>query len=984
MGTIGSQRGELEQFDRLVEVVQDYAIFMLDPEGLVTSWNLGAERIKGYRAEEVIGHHFSRFYTPEEIARGWPREELRRAEEGGRFEDEGWRVCKDGSRFWANVVITVIRDEAGRVLGFWKITRDLTERKLAEEELRRANADLERRIGERTAELTLANAVLLEEVAERRRGEASILEQRTLAEFGLEIGLVLTESATLGEMLDRIARVTVLRLDGAFARIWTANEAGDMLELRASAGLYTHIDGAHFRVPVGRFKIGKIALERRPHMTNEVIGDPLIPDQAWAAREGLIAFAGYPLVVEDRLVGVWAMFARHDLTSDALNSMDSVARAIALGIERKRAAKALAESEAWLLTTLSSIGDAVIATDDVGLVRFMNPIAEALTGWPRDEAAGRTIQEVLDIINEQTRRPAEHPVARVIREGIIVGLANHTILISRGGAETPIEDSAAPIKDPSGKLAGVVMVFRDVSEDRASRQLVLESEERYRTLVEVSPQTVWAGRADGSMTYFNRWWFDYTGLTMEQSEGKGWTRAISPDHRQRLLDVWLKAAAAGESYEIEIPFRRASDGTYRWHLARGMPVTDEGGRVVKWMGVAFDIDDRRAADEARRAAQEEAVQANRAKDQFLAVLSHELRTPLNPILLAVTSMLGHPSPPEDLRPMLEMIRNNVELQARLIDDLLDVMRIVRGKMPLHWEVADCHRLIDQAVQICRSEVLGKRLRLDVELAADLRHVNADAARLQQLFWNLIKNAVKFTPEGGTIAIRTRAEVGAANRIVIEVSDTGIGIEADVLPKIFEPFQQGESSITRKFGGLGLGLAICLGIVEAHGGTLSAESRGKGTGSTFRVALEALSDPASEAVGEPDRDATSVPSPLPSSLSILAVDDEPTTLKLLARLLRGLGHEVKTAGTIALALETVEGGNFDLIISDIGLPDGTGLELVRRIIEMRGPVPAIALTGYGMEEDIRRSRDAGFSAHLTKPIDFAKLEAMIRQVAPTRA
>ena len=217
-------------------------------------------------------------------------------------------------------------------------------------------------------------------------------------------------------------------------------------------------------------------------------------------------------------------------------------------------------------------------------------------------------------------------------------------------------------------------------------------------------------------------------------------------------------------------------------------------------------------------------------------------------------MLDRPCEPEEIRPTLEMIRQNVNLQARLIDDLLDVMRIVQGKMPLHWEVADCHRLIDQAIQVCRSEVSGHDLRLDVEAVARHHHVNADPARLQQVLWNLIKNAVKFTPEGGTITVRTRNEGDVAARTASSSrsSDTGIGIEPEILPTIFDPFQQGETTITRKFGGLGLGLAICKGIVEAHGGTLDAESPGKGRGTTFRVVLKALPEPATEGDGRARR------------------------------------------------------------------------------------------------------------------------------------
>jgi CheY-like chemotaxis protein len=302
---------------------------------------------------------------------------------------------------------------------------------------------------------------------------------------------------------------------------------------------------------------------------------------------------------------------------------------------------------------------------------------------------------------------------------------------------------------------------------------------------------------------------------------------------------------------------------------------------------------------------------------------------------------------------------------------------------LHSEVADCNSLIRQAVQVCRSEVLGKELRLELDLAAEHHHIAADPARLQQALWNLLKNAVKFTPEGGSVTIRTRnaADRGAPGaRLIVEVSDEGIGIAPEFLPLIFDPFQQGETTVTRDHGGLGLGLAISRGIVEAHGGTLTAESAGRGRGATFRMELRAISEPKAQDNRRPTREVRAAVAG--SGRRILLVEDEQATLRLMAWLLRGAGHRVTAAGSISSAMEAVQAGDFDLVISDIGLPDGSGLELMRRAVARRGAVPAIALTGYGMEEDIRRSREAGFTAHLTKPIDFAKLESMIRQVAPT--
>lgn len=426
----------------------------------------------------------------------------------------------------------------------------------------------------------------------------------------------------------------------------------------------------------------------------------------------------------------------------------------------------------------------------------------------------------------------------------------------------------------------------------------------------------------------------------------------------------------------------------RWLQIAVDPIKAQEGMVKGALSIISDITQRKQAEDERlrllareQQARQEAENANQAKDQFLAVLSHELRTPLNPVLLAVTALIQHPLPPAELHSILETIRGNVELQSRLIDDLLDVMRIVRGKMPLQLSVSDAHALIRSALEICRSDLQGRGLQMTLDLSAEQHYVQADSARLQQVLWNLIKNAIKFTRPGGSIAIRTRNEKtasGAEQSFVIEISDTGIGIEPGMMALIFDPFQQGEGSVTRRFGGLGLGLAISRGIVEVHRGVLTASSPGPGLGSTFTVRLGTVPEPSHEAASVP-RDATSqTEDDRHLALRILLVEDEPVTRRLMDRLLTRLGHEVTATPTASAALEAAQDQKFDLLISDIGLPDQSGLDLMRQLSALRS-IPAIALTGYGMEEDIRRTRDAGFTAHLTKPIDFSKLEALIRRV-----
>lgn len=666
-------------------------------------------------------------------------------------------------------------------------------------------------------------------------------------------------------------------------------------------------------------------------------------------------------------------------TTQALAVLSFVAGSLVITalVEGLRAARRRAEDSSHRLeAVLTSIGDAVIATDEQGRVTFMNPVAEQLTGWDTAAASGRLLEDVFVIVNEQTRAPVTNPVEKVLESGLVVGLANHTVLIARDGREVPIDDSAAPVRDATGTTRGVVLVFRDVSE----RKRAAEERERLAALVDSSDDAILAKNLDGAILSWNLGAERLFGYRADEIVGRPISILIPPD-REEDFSLILERIRRGERVEHYETERLRKDGTLVDVSLAISPIRDAAGNVVGASKIARDITESRRAEQLLREAKEAAEAANRAKDHFLATLSHELRTPLNPVLLALTAMLDDQSVREEIRPTLEMIRHNVELEARLIDDLLDVMRIVRGKMALHREVVDAHNLIHRSAEICRSEIQGKQQKLHLDLSAREHHVNTDPARLQQVFWNLLRNAIKFTPEGGSITLRTcnPAEVvpgGADGVLVAEVTDTGIGIDADFLPKIFDAFEQGEASLARRYGGLGLGLAICRSIVEAHGGSLAATSAGKGSGSTFTLALP--TSPASLAGPATPWDAPRPAEPA-RALKILVVEDDETTLRLLKRLLEGLGHEVASATNLGSARQTAADGEFDLVISDIGLPDGSGLDLMRGIRAER-PIPAIALTGYGMDDDIRRSYEAGFTEHLTKPIDFRRLEGIIQRLS----
>jgi signal transduction histidine kinase/ActR/RegA family two-component response regulator len=375
------------------------------------------------------------------------------------------------------------------------------------------------------------------------------------------------------------------------------------------------------------------------------------------------------------------------------------------------------------------------------------------------------------------------------------------------------------------------------------------------------------------------------------------------------------------------------------------------------------------------ASEESACAANRAKDQFLGVLSHELRSPLTPVLAVVSYLVKQTSKlPAELRNEIEMIRRNVELEARLIDDLLDITRIANGKLELTLEVTDVHLAIRDAGDICAQDIRTKNLAVEWDLAAPAHWVMADRVRLQQVCWNILNNAVKFTPSGGSIIVRSRND--AAGHFMLEMEDTGIGIEPEQLDHIFDAFEQGQRSITRKFGGLGLGLAISKSLVDSHNGRLEASSRGKNTGTTFKLVLKSVAEERGEAASQPaslDQN---------HKLRILVVDDHDDTRRVLANLLRIKGHEVLTAMDVGSALETLSRESIDVLLSDIGLPDGTGYDLMERAKTFQRFM-GIALSGFGTAEDILRATDSGFAHHLIKPVNVDQLQAVLARVKSKR-
>lgn len=506
------------------------------------------------------------------------------------------------------------------------------------------------------------------------------------------------------------------------------------------------------------------------------------------------------------------------------------------------------------------------------------------------------------------------------------------------------------------KTRALAEMNRAMEEEIVERKI---AEERFRVVVEAAPNSMLVVAQNGSIVLVN-----------PQAE------RLFGQTRQALLEKQLidlvgisdlsSSEAAPEPHETII---WRPDGTEVPVEIRLTPI--QSPENVRWLASIVDITERKRTEEALRA-QAEAEAANAAKDRFMAMLSHELRTPLSPVLHSVALLNEDPDCPPTMRQDLEVISRNVQLEARLIDDLLDVARIRNGKLELQMQQVDAHDLLRNALQICAPEIRARKLSMNADLRAEKHHLFADPARLQQIFWNLINNALKFTPEGGTITVVTRTPADGAT-IEVEISDTGAGISPEKIPVIFNAFEQ----VSKSSGGLGLGLAICKALAELHGGNVAAHSSGTGRGSVFIVHL-----PVNAVTDVPDsRKVPQIDLADARPLRILLVEDHQDTADTLQRLLLRRNYTVKTAHSVSAALETAEGFNFDVLVTDVGLPDGNGVDLFQELKSRKdsGTFHGIALSGFGMDEDISRSLSAGFEHHITKPVEFAHLHRCLKEI-----
>jgi PAS domain S-box-containing protein len=519
--------------------------------------------------------------------------------------------------------------------------------------------------------------------------------------------------------------------------------------------------------------------------------------------------------------------------------------------------------------------------------------------------------------------------------------------------------------------------LREVAEregrDRAERQLH-EADALFARVVDaLHDYAVVVLDAEGCIRSWNRGAQDVFGFAREQVLGHRADLLYTPQDRQALVFEAGLQEALREGKSADVRWMLRLDGSRLRVEGLTMPLHDDAGRHSGFCKLVHDVTQAHAHEARLRAAKEEAERASQAKDRFLAMLSHELRTPLTPISSAVYLLEQVAQIPAQYRKLLPMIRRNVALEARLIEDLLDLTSITAGKLTLHLQAVDMHRLVQAVAEMLAEDIAAKRLRLTLALEAAHSIVMADEARMQQVLWNVVRNAIKFTPEGGRIELRTRSTDGEFR---FTCTDDGIGIAAEALPQLFMPFRQADSDVPRRFGGLGLGLAIARGLVGEHGGHIEAASGGLGLGTTLTLRVP-LSLQAPQPV-----DGTAQPAQAEDDgTRLLLVEDNEDAAEAMRLSLEGLGYRVTHVGTRADALSVARRRHFDVVLTDLGLPDGSGIDVGR---ELCGRCPVIALSGYGAPSDVERSTRAGFSGHVVKPADPSTVHSLVQRVLAQRA
>jgi PAS domain S-box-containing protein len=1019
----------------------------------------------GYSAEELLaGLTFKDLTHPEDRQTDWEGfQMLVRGEKLVNVAEKRY-VRKDGQVIWVRLNASLECDQAGRPWRSIAIVENVTDRKQA-----------------------------VEELAEKHR----------LALLQVTVGEAIAAGGTLREVLQDSAAAMVQGLDAALVRVWTLNECDNVLELQASAGLYTHRDGPDARVPLGQLQIGRIAQGPEPFLTNAIAENQDF-DQDWVRREGLVAFAGLPLIVAGHTVGVLAVFARHALAPPTQRTLASLAEDFAQLIDRKRLeeelahrARALEEERTHLVIEIAermraeeeakkfqriieNSFDAYLLIDQEGRFAFANQTVFRKTGFSRKDLAKLRAWDLDPKLSPDqfTQLFAE------IQQGPIPRF--ETLIRRRDGTTLPAEIGVIGIEAEGQRF--VAVVARDLTERKKTEEELRGSQERLRIALEAAELATWEADLDTGTLVESPNSHKLFGLPpgVLKKNGEEWLSRIHPEDRERVWAAIQEAIKTCSPYQSE--YRTvAPDGSIRWVAARGIAQCNESGRPVRAIGVAQDVTREKVVEEERKAhvaklqelahlleqvhvlvrgldnritfwskgteelygwsaaealgrdshellrtqfpqpreeirvelmrtgqwtgemihtskdgtrvvvashwalhrdeqgepvailevnndvtelkkVRERLEEADRQKDEFLAMLAHELRNPLAPIHNAIRLLQTLGPDQKELVWARGVVQRQVQHLSRLVDDLLDVSRINRGKITLKKEVVDLGEVIARAVETSLPLIEAKGHQLSVAMPPRKIYLVGDSVRLAQVISNLLNNAAKYTDQGGRIELLGQWD---PNQVVLRVRDTGIGIPADMLPRVFDLFQQVNRSLDRSEGGLGIGLTLVRRLVELHRGTIEAHSAGPGMGSEFVVRLPIRPENVPQT---PSTIRENVTRGQPAGRRVLVVDDNRDAAESLALLLRLKRHEVQVAYDGPEALEAARRHHPEVVVLDIGLPRMDGYEVARRLRQEPGleKTTLIALTGYGRDEDRRRSQEAGFDRHLTKPVDPLEL------------
>ncbi|MEO7775478.1 MAG: PAS domain S-box protein [Steroidobacteraceae bacterium] len=637
----------------------------------------------------------------------------------------------------------------------------------------------------------------------------------------------------------------------------------------------------------------------------------------------------------------------------------------------------LEQQREWFEVTLASIGDAVITTDMEGRLTFINSMAESMTGWSSEDARGQVLARVCRLIDQDTRQPVDDPIARVLLTGTVVEIAGNTSLLRKDGSEIVIEDSAAPIRDHRGKLAGVVLVFRDVTQRRRDERALRRSEQLLSDFFENAAVGLhWVG-PDGIVIRVNQTELDLLGYTREEYVGRHIAEFHADSH---VIDDILDKLSRGQTLEGYQAQLRCKDGSIK-HVLISSNVLWEDGNFIHTRCFTRDISAQKIAELAlreeittRQNAEAMLRETDRRKDEFLATLAHELRNPLAPIRQAALISTAPQATDAQRRWSHEVINRQVQHMSLLLDDLLDISRVTRGVLELRPKMAELASVVEAAVETARPLIEAKQHRLTIDVPPTSVMFAGDPLRLAQVLSNLLTNAAKYTDPAGEIRL---AAIVATDQITITVTDTGIGLPQHALTDIFLMFSQVQSSHDRTEGGLGIGLALAKGLVQLHGGEIEARSAGLGRGSEFIVRLPLRTTGASEQLT-----ARPVAENLPAKRRVLIADDNRDAAESLAILLELDGHNVTVVDNGRAALATCVALLPEVVILDIGMPELNGYEVARRVRQLcRGDaVTLIAVTGWGQESDKAMALAAGFNHHFTKPIEPEQVITLLGSAA----